>query len=60
MWEMAGFGGVAAPKVWGNLARDTGFEVSFCIWMHYINKYSELLDTAVMLRPDLTGGANRQ
>ena len=47
--EMAGFGGVAAPKVWGNLARDTGFEVSFCIWMHYINKYSELLDTAFMV-----------
>ena len=49
--EMTGFGGVAAPKFWGNRPDQSpaGFEVSFFIWMHYINKYSELLDTVFMM-----------
>jgi len=35
--------------VWGNTLSSTSFKMSFLIWLHYNNKYVELLDTAFMV-----------
>jgi len=35
--------------VWGNLLHTTNFQMGFLIWIHYNNKYVELLDTFFMV-----------
>jgi elongation of very long chain fatty acids protein 4 len=35
--------------VWGNTLESTNFKMSFLIWIHYNNKYVELLDTLFMV-----------
>lgn len=38
-------------SVWGNYPQPgpAGFRISFLVWVHYINKYVELLDTTFMI-----------
>ena len=38
-------------SAWGNTAQPgvKGFRIGFLVWVHYINKYVELLDTAFMI-----------
>jgi elongation of very long chain fatty acids protein 4 len=35
--------------IWGNTLQNTSYKVSFLIWIHYNNKYVELLDTTFMV-----------
>ena len=39
------------PKAWGNFAQKgpLGYRIGFLVWVHYINKYVELLDTLFMI-----------
>ena len=38
-------------SMWGNVAQPgvLGYRISFLVWVHYINKYVELLDTLFMI-----------
>jgi elongation of very long chain fatty acids protein 4 len=49
--EVAGFGEAQGMTFWGNTYDPSiaGFKVGFVIWIHYNNKYVELLDTLWML-----------
>lgn len=49
--EVAGYGMAKGMTFWGNRYDPSmaGFRVGFAIWVHYNNKYVELLDTAWML-----------
>ena len=49
--EVAGYGMSKGMTFWGNRYDPSmaGFRVGFAIWVHYNNKYVELLDTAWML-----------
>jgi elongation of very long chain fatty acids protein 4 len=49
--EVSGHGMAKDMTFWGNRYDPTmsGFRVGFAIWVHYNNKYVELLDTAWML-----------
>jgi GNS1/SUR4 family len=49
--EVAGFGQAKGMTFWGNSYDPSirGFKVGFVIWVHYNNKYVELLDTLWML-----------
>jgi len=38
-----------AYPVWGNSIYSTNFQMAFLIWIHYNNKYVELLDTLFMV-----------
>jgi hypothetical protein len=49
--EVAGFGQAKGMTFWGNRYDPTvsGFKLGFIIWIHYNNKFVELLDTLWML-----------
>jgi GNS1/SUR4 family len=49
--EVSGYGISKGMTFWGNQYDPTmkGFRVGFAIWVHYNNKFVELLDTAWML-----------
>lgn len=49
--EVAGYGEAKGMTLWGNVYDPTpsGFKVGFIVWVHYNNKFVELLDTTWML-----------
>ena len=49
--ELAGRGLKRAPRVWGNAHAPSAdaFNLAFFVWVHSMNKYSELADTMFML-----------
>ena len=49
--ELAGHGLKRSPRVWGNAhaASADAFNLAFFVWVHSMNKYSELADTMFML-----------
>lgn len=49
--EVSGFGDAEGMTFWGNTFDPTpaGFKLGFLVWIHYNNKFVELLDTAWMV-----------